>query len=214
MIGTFEQVDPGVPHVRPHRHRVRRPHAHWRLVGRLCRPVGWELGVAIRAAVERAGIAGDSGHDEVLISNCLMAGQGQAPARQAVRFKAGLPDSAGAQSLSKMCGSGMKRGCLATTCCRWQPDVMVAGGMESMTNAPHLMFAAQGHHIGASAVYDHMALTVWRTPTSAARPWACLPRAARCTLHARGHGPVRHHQPPSAKAANEDGSVSGPRWRP
>jgi hypothetical protein len=67
----------------------------------------WELGaVAIKAAVERAGVPGDA-VDEVLMGNCLMAGQGQAPARQAMR-KAGLPDSTGAVTLSKMCGSGMR----------------------------------------------------------------------------------------------------------
>ena len=67
----------------------------------------WELGaVAIRAAVERAGVSGDA-VDEVLMGNCLMAGQGQAPARQAMR-RAGLPDATGAVTLSKMCGSGMR----------------------------------------------------------------------------------------------------------
>jgi acetyl-CoA C-acetyltransferase len=66
----------------------------------------WELGaIAIQAAVERAGIQG-AAVDEVLMGNCLMAGQGQAPARQAAR-RAGLPDAAGAVTLSKMCGSGM-----------------------------------------------------------------------------------------------------------
>src|SRR5688572_28709267 len=67
----------------------------------------WELGaVAIKAAVERAGLPGDA-VDEVLFGNCLMAGQGQAPARQALR-RAGLPDATGAVTLSKMCGSGMR----------------------------------------------------------------------------------------------------------
>jgi acetyl-CoA C-acetyltransferase len=118
----------------------------------------WELGaVAIRAAVERAGVPGDA-VDEVLFGNCLMAGQGQAPARQAMR-KAGLPDSAGAVTLSKMCGSGMRamqfgHDMLAAG----SADVIVAGGMESMTNAPHLTFARKGIKYGASTLYDHMAL--------------------------------------------------------
>lgn len=118
----------------------------------------WELGaVAIKAAVDRAGVPGDA-VDEVLFGNCLMAGQGQAPARQAMR-KAGLPDSAGAVTLSKMCGSGMRAMMFAhDMLAAGSASVMVAGGMESMTNAPHLMFARKGIKYGASAVYDHMAL--------------------------------------------------------
>ena len=70
-------------------------------------------GAAIKAAIERAGIAPEK-VDEVLFGNCLMAGQGQAPARQA-GFKGGLPASVGAVTLSKMCGSGMKPPCWPTT---------------------------------------------------------------------------------------------------
>src|SRR5574343_1744598 len=77
------------------------------LLGDFAGLAGWELGaVAIKAAVERAGVPGDA-VDEVLMGNCLMAGQGQAPARQAMR-KAGLPASAGAVTLSKMCGYGTR----------------------------------------------------------------------------------------------------------
>jgi acetyl-CoA C-acetyltransferase len=95
--------------------------------------------------------------DEVLMGNCLMAGQGQAPARQAAR-KAGLPDSAGAVTLSKMCGSGMRAMMFAhDMLAAGSAEVMVAGGMESMTNAPHLMFARKGVKYGAQ-MYDHMAL--------------------------------------------------------
>ena len=118
----------------------------------------WELGaVAIKAAVERAGIPADA-IDEALMGNCLMAGQGQAPARQAV-LKAGLPQSVGAVTLSKMCGAGMRATMFAhDTLKAGSADVMIAGGMESMTNAPHLMFARKGIKYGASQVYDHMAL--------------------------------------------------------
>jgi acetyl-CoA C-acetyltransferase len=128
------------------------------LLGDFANLAGWELGaVAIKAAVERAGVPGDS-IDEVLMGNCLMAGQGQAPARQALR-KAGLPDSAGAVTMSKMCGSGMRAMMFAhDMLAAGSATVMVAGGMESMTNAPHLMFARKGIKYGASAVYDHMAL--------------------------------------------------------
>jgi acetyl-CoA C-acetyltransferase len=118
----------------------------------------WELGaVAIQAAVQRAGVPGDA-VDEVLMGNCLMAGQGQAPARQALR-KAGLPDSAGAVTLSKMCGSGMRTMMFAhDMLLAGSASVVVAGGMESMTNAPHLSFVRKGVKYGATTLYDHMAI--------------------------------------------------------
>ena len=113
--------------------------------------------VAIKAAVERAGITGDS-VDEVLFGNCLMAGQGQAPARQAA-LGAGLPQSAGAVTLSKMCGSGMRAMMFGHDMLRAESaDVIVAGGMESMTNAPHLSFVRKGVKYGATPFYDHMAI--------------------------------------------------------
>ena len=117
-----------------------------------------ELGaVAIRAAVERAGIAADA-IDEVLMGNCLMAGQGQAPARQAA-LKAGLAQSVGAVTLSKMCGSGMRAMMFGhDMLAAGSAEVVVAGGMESMTNAPHLMFARKGVKYGAAQLFDHMAM--------------------------------------------------------
>ncbi|HSC00878.1 MAG TPA: acetyl-CoA C-acyltransferase [Burkholderiaceae bacterium] len=128
------------------------------LLGDFASLAAWELGaVAIKAAVERAGVAPDS-VDEVLMGCCLMAGQGQAPARQAMR-KAGLPDSVGAVTLSKMCGSGMRAMMFAHDMLAvGSADVMVAGGMESMTNAPHLAFARKGIRYGQAALYDHMAM--------------------------------------------------------
>lgn len=128
------------------------------LLGDFSSLAAWELGaVAIKAAVERAGVPGDA-VDEVLMGNCLMAGQGQAPARQAMR-KAGLPDSTGAVTLSKMCGSGMRAMMFAhDMLAAGSANVMVAGGMESMTNAPHLMFARKGVKYGATTMYDHMAM--------------------------------------------------------
>src|SRR5678815_5469345 len=113
--------------------------------------------VAIKAAVERAGITGDA-VDEVLMGNCLMAGQGQAPARQAA-LGAGLPQSAGAVTLSKMCGSGMRTMMFAHDMLKAESaEIVVAGGMESMTNAPHLTFARKGIRYGATPLYDHMAI--------------------------------------------------------
>ena len=113
--------------------------------------------VAIKAAIARAGIPGDA-VDEALIGNCLMAGQGQAPARQAV-LGAGLPQSVGAVTLSKMCGSGMRAAMFAHDMLRaGSADVVVAGGMESMTNSPHLAFIRKGVKYGQAAFLDHMAL--------------------------------------------------------
>lgn len=115
-------------------------------------------GAAIAAAVHRAGVAPER-VDEVLMGNCLMAGQGQAPARQAA-FKGGLPDSAGAVTLSKMCGSGMRAAMLAhDMLLAGSADVLVAGGMESMSNAPYLLPKARGgYRIGHDRIVDHMML--------------------------------------------------------
>src|SRR6187455_978676 len=113
--------------------------------------------VAIQAAVARAGVPGDA-VNEVLMGNCLMAGQGQAPARQAT-LAAGLPQSTGAVTLSKMCGSGMRAMMFGHDMLQSESaEILVAGGMESMTNAPHLMFARKGVKYGAAQLYDHMAL--------------------------------------------------------
>jgi acetyl-CoA C-acetyltransferase len=115
-------------------------------------------GAAIRAAVQRAGVAPDL-VDEVLFGNCLMAGQGQAPARQAA-FKGGLPKSAGAVTLSKMCGSAMRATMFGhDMLLAGSAEVLVAGGMESMTNAPYLLPKARaGYRIGHDRIFDHMML--------------------------------------------------------
>jgi acetyl-CoA C-acetyltransferase len=115
-------------------------------------------GAAIKAAVERSGVSGEL-VNEVLFGNCLMAGQGQAPARQAA-FKGGLPISAGAVTLSKMCGSGMRAAMFGhDMLLAGSADVLVAGGMESMTNAPYLLQKARGgYRIGHDRIFDHMML--------------------------------------------------------
>ncbi|WP_447914887.1 acetyl-CoA C-acyltransferase [Delftia acidovorans] len=115
-------------------------------------------GAAIKAAVQRAGVAPEK-VDEVLFGNCLMAGQGQAPARQA-GFKGGLPRSTGAVTLSKMCGAGMEATILAhDQLVAGSRDVVVSGGMESMTNAPYLLKKGRGgYRMGHDKVYDHMML--------------------------------------------------------
>ena len=115
-------------------------------------------GVAIKAAVERAGIA-PALVEEVLFGNCLMAGQGQAPARQAL-FKGGLPQSTGAVTLSKMCGAGMEATILAhDQLIAGSREVMVSGGMESMSGAPYLLKKGRGgYRMGHDKVFDHMML--------------------------------------------------------
>ncbi|TXH03219.1 MAG: acetyl-CoA C-acyltransferase [Nevskiaceae bacterium] len=114
--------------------------------------------VAIKAAVERAGLK-PADVEEVIMGNCLPAGQGQAPARQALR-SAGLPDSAGALTINKMCGSGMKAIMLAHDLLKaGSNQVIVAGGMESMTNAPYLLLKARGgYRYGHAQMYDHTAM--------------------------------------------------------
>ena len=118
-----------------------------------------ELGAAaIKAAVSRAGVAGD-GVSEVLMGCVLPAGQGQAPARQASRG-AGLPDHVPCTTVNKMCGSGMKTVMLAFEALHARPrDVIVAGGMESMTNAPYLLPKMRGGaRLGHAEAKDHMFL--------------------------------------------------------
>jgi acetyl-CoA C-acetyltransferase len=116
-----------------------------------------ELGaVAIRAAVERAGIA-PIDVEEAIMGCVLPAGQGQAPARQAA-LGAGLPLATGCTTVNKMCGSGMKAMMLANDLLLAGTNrIMVAGGMESMSNAPYLLpKARQGYRMGHQQVIDHM----------------------------------------------------------
>jgi acetyl-CoA C-acetyltransferase len=116
-----------------------------------------QLGAAaIRAAVERAGVA-PADVQEVIMGNVLPAGQGQAPARQA-SLGAGIPLATGCTTINKMCGSGMKAAMLAhDLLAAGTNDVMVAGGMESMSNAPYLLPKARsGLRLGHAQLQDHM----------------------------------------------------------
>jgi acetyl-CoA C-acetyltransferase len=129
------------------------------LLGELGSLTASDLGaVAIAAAVARAGIDG-ANVDWALMGNVLPAGQGQAPARQAAR-KAGLPDSVQATTLNKMCGSGMQAAILGASALRaGDVDVVVAGGMESMSNAPHMIASHRtGLKYGHDRLLDHMAM--------------------------------------------------------
>ncbi|MGE3917661.1 MAG: acetyl-CoA C-acyltransferase [Hyphomicrobiaceae bacterium] len=114
--------------------------------------------VAIKAAVERAGVKPGE-ISEVLMGCVLPAGQGQAPARQAARY-GGLPDSVPCTTVNKMCGSGMKTVMMAFEALHARPrDVIVAGGLESMTNTPHILPKLRGgQRLGHTQIYDHMFL--------------------------------------------------------
>jgi acetyl-CoA C-acetyltransferase len=113
-------------------------------------------GIAIEAALQRAQLAPHQ-VDEVVMGCVLPAGMGQAPARQAA-FAAGIPDSVGATTVNKMCGSGMKAAMLVHDLIRaGSATIGVAGGLESMTNAPYLLDRARGgYRMGHGRVLDHM----------------------------------------------------------
>ncbi len=118
-----------------------------------------DLGATVvRAAVERAGIKGDD-IDRIYMGCVLPAGLGQAPARQAA-IKAGLPKSVQATTVNKVCGSGMQTVIMAEEALKaGNADLIVAGGMESMTNAPYLLKKHRsGARIGHDTAYDHMFL--------------------------------------------------------
>ncbi|PLC50140.1 acetyl-CoA C-acyltransferase [Pollutimonas subterranea] len=129
------------------------------MMGSLSGLAAHELGaIVIKAAIERAGIQGDA-VDEVIMGNVLQAGQGQAPARQAA-LGAGLPLTVGCTTIHKVCGSGLKAAMFGhDIIMAGSADVVVAGGQESMSNAPYLLLRGrQGYRYGHSTVYDHMAL--------------------------------------------------------
>jgi acetyl-CoA C-acetyltransferase len=137
-----------------------------------------------------------------------MAGQGQAPARQAA-LGAGLPNSAGAVTLSKMCGSGMRAMMFAHDMLKAESaEIVVAGGMESMTNAPHLTFVRKGVRYGATQLYDHMAIDGLEDAYEKGRAMGVF--AEECvakykfTREAMDQFAVTSTQ--RAKQANEDGS--------
>jgi acetyl-CoA C-acetyltransferase len=115
-------------------------------------------GVCIKQAVQLAGIKPE-GVDEVIMGNVISAGIGQNPARQAA-IRAGLPVSVGATTVNKVCGSGLKAVMLATQSIRLgEAQVVVAGGMESMSRAPYLLLRArQGYRMGNAEMFDAMIL--------------------------------------------------------
>jgi len=129
------------------------------MMGELSPLAAHQLGaIAVQAAVERARLA-PSDIEEVILGNVLMAGQGQAPARQAA-LGGGLPQSTSCSTLNKMCGSGLKAIMLAHDLLRGgSAEVVLAGGMESMSNAPYLILKGRGgYRYGHGELLDHMAL--------------------------------------------------------
>lgn len=117
-----------------------------------------ELGaIAVKAAVAEAGLKPGEAN-EIIMGNCLPAGQGQAPARQA-GFKAGEDKGLEATTINKMCGSGMQATVMGRNAIMaGDANIVIVGGMESMTNAPHLLNVRKGHKYGAMTSEDHMAL--------------------------------------------------------
>ena len=128
-----------------------------KLLGSLKEVSAVDLGVAAaRAAIERAGIDA-SAVDDVIMGNVLQAGNGQNPARQ-VALRAGIPDKVSALTVNKVCGSGLQSVMLASQAIRLgESEVVVAGGMESMSNAPYLLRKArQGYRLGNGEIIDSM----------------------------------------------------------
>ena len=126
-----------------------------RFLGGLAGLKAADLGaVAIRAALERAGVAGDQ-VDEVLMGHVVQGGQGQAPARQAL-IKAGIPATVGAVAINKVCGSGLKAVMLGAQAIKaGDAGCVVAGGQESMSSAPHYLFGARhGTKLGDLTLKD------------------------------------------------------------
>jgi acetyl-CoA C-acetyltransferase len=167
-------------------------------------------GIAIAAAIQRAGISPDQ-VNEVLMGNCLMAGQGQAPARQAA-FKGGLPKTAGAVTLSKMCGSGMRAAMFAhDMLVAGSAEVVVAGGMESMTNAPYLMLKGRsGYRMGHDRIYDHMMLDGLEDAYQAGRSMGTFGEdcAAKFNFSRQQQDEFAIASVERAKAASSNGSFS------
>ena len=178
------------------------------LLGDFAHLAAWELGgVAIRAAVERSGVPAER-IGEVLMGNCLMAGQGQAPARQAMR-RAGLPDAVGAVTLSKMCGSGMRAMMFGhDMLAAGSVEAVVAGGMESMTNAPRLVFARKGVRYGAATMFDHMAMDGLEDAYERGKAMGAFAEqcVAKYAFTREAQDAFAIASTTRAKAANEDGS--------
>ncbi len=186
------------------------------MMGELSGFAAHQLGAhAIRAAVERAGLKPEQ-VQEVIMGCVLPAGQGQAPARQAT-LGAGLPTSAGATTINKVCGSGMKAAMLAHDLLAvGSQDVVVAGGMESMSNAPYLMLKGRGgYRYGHGTLFDHMALdgledAYEKTPNGGGKSMGQFAEdcAGKYTFTREEQDRYAIASTERAKAANSDGSFA------
>ncbi|MFG1676825.1 acetyl-CoA C-acetyltransferase [Micromonospora sp. NPDC049282] len=154
-------------------------------------------GIAIKAALERAGVAPDQ-VQYVIMGQVLQAGAGQIPARQAA-VEAGIPMSTPALTINKVCLSGLDAIALADQLIRaGEFDIVVAGGMESMTNAPHLLLGQRsGYKYGDVTVKDHMALD------GLTDAWDCCSMGESTERHGARHGIGREEQDAFAAASHQ-----------
>ncbi|MER5702686.1 acetyl-CoA C-acetyltransferase [Micromonospora sp. NPDC002296] len=154
-------------------------------------------GVAIKAALERAGVAPEQ-VQYVIMGQVLQAGAGQIPARQAA-VEAGIPMSVPALNINKVCLSGLDAIALADQLIRaGEFDIVVAGGMESMTNAPHLMLGQRaGYKYGDVTIKDHMALD------GLTDAWDCCSMGESTERHGARHGITREEQDAFAAASHQ-----------
>ncbi|WP_433344424.1 acetyl-CoA C-acetyltransferase [Micromonospora sp. CA-111912] len=154
-------------------------------------------GVAIKAALERAGVAPEQ-VQYVIMGQVLQAGAGQIPARQAA-VEAGIPMSVPALNINKVCLSGLDAIALADQLIRaGEFDIVVAGGMESMTNAPHLMLGQRaGYKYGDVTIKDHMALD------GLTDAWDCCSMGESTERHGAKHGITREEQDAFAAASHQ-----------
>ncbi|MCW3844830.1 acetyl-CoA C-acetyltransferase [Micromonospora yasonensis] len=154
-------------------------------------------GVAIKAALERAGVAPEQ-VQYVIMGQVLQAGAGQIPARQAA-VEAGIPMSTPALTINKVCLSGLDAIALADQLIRaGEFDIVVAGGMESMTNAPHLLLGQRsGYKYGDVTIKDHMALD------GLTDAWDCCSMGESTERHGAKHGITREEQDAFAAASHQ-----------
>ncbi len=154
-------------------------------------------GIAIKAALERAGVTPDQ-VQYVIMGQVLQAGAGQIPARQAA-VEAGIPMSTPALTINKVCLSGLDAIALADQLIRaGEFDVVVAGGMESMTNAPHLLLGQRsGYKYGDVTIKDHMALD------GLTDAWDCCSMGESTERHGARHGITREEQDAFAAASHQ-----------
>ncbi|MFI7429718.1 acetyl-CoA C-acetyltransferase [Micromonospora sp. NPDC049836] len=154
-------------------------------------------GIAIKAALERAGVAPDQ-VQYVIMGQVLQAGAGQIPARQAA-VEAGIPMSTPALTINKVCLSGLDAIALADQLIRaGEFDIVVAGGMESMTNAPHLLLGQRsGYKYGDVTIKDHMALD------GLTDAWDCCSMGESTERHGARHGITRAEQDEFAAASHQ-----------